>query len=99
MFKTNVQLLFVLIALATALMLAACAPSAPAAPTSAPPSAATSAPPAGATSAPTTVVSTGPKVLKMARNAEPGVFVPWLIDDNTALFTLLNVYDTLYRTT
>src|SRR5438309_3012895 len=99
MFKKNVQLLFVLIALATVLMLAACAPSAPAAPTSAPPSAATSAPPAGATSAPTAVVSTGPKVLKMARNAEPGVFVPWLIDDNTALFTLLNVYDTLYRTT
>src|SRR5438132_4740856 len=99
MFKKNVRLLFVLIALPTVLMLAACAPTGPGAPPSAPPSAATSAPPAGATSAPTTVVSTGPKVLKMARNAEPGVFVPWLIDDNTALFTLLNVYDTLYRTT
>jgi len=24
-----------------------------------------------------------PTVLRMARNAEPGLFVPWLIDDNT----------------
>jgi len=22
--------------------------------------------------------------LRMARNAEPGIFIPWLIDDNTA---------------
>jgi hypothetical protein len=29
-----------------------------------------------------------PVVLRMARNAEPGVFIPWLIDDNTALFTM-----------
>jgi peptide/nickel transport system substrate-binding protein len=35
----------------------------------------------------------------MARNAEPGIFVPWLIDDNTALFTLANVYDGLLRVT
>ena len=35
----------------------------------------------------------------MARNAEPGVFVPWLIDDNTALFTMGNVYDGLLRVT
>ena len=35
----------------------------------------------------------------MARNAEPGIFVPWLIDDNTALFTLANVYDGLVRVT
>jgi peptide/nickel transport system substrate-binding protein len=40
-----------------------------------------------------------PTVLRMARNAEPGVFVPWLIDDNTALFTLANVYDGLLRVT
>jgi peptide/nickel transport system substrate-binding protein len=40
-----------------------------------------------------------PVVLKMARNAEPGIFVPWLIDDNTALFTLGNVYDGLLRVT
>src|SRR4029453_4624663 len=38
-------------------------------------------------------------VLRMARNAEPGIFVPWLIDDNTALFTLGNVYDGLLRVT
>jgi len=35
----------------------------------------------------------------MARNAEPGVYVPWLVDDNTALFTLANVYDGLLRVT
>src|SRR5438132_2522156 len=40
-----------------------------------------------------------PVVLKMARNQEPGVFIPWLIDDNTALFTLANVYDGLLRVT
>ncbi|MBV9600833.1 MAG: ABC transporter substrate-binding protein [Chloroflexi bacterium] len=40
-----------------------------------------------------------PTVLRMARNAEPGVFIPWLIDDNTALFTLANVYDGLLRVT
>lgn len=40
-----------------------------------------------------------PTVLRMARNAEPGIFVPWLIDDNTALFTLGNVYDGLLRVT
>jgi peptide/nickel transport system substrate-binding protein len=38
-------------------------------------------------------------VLRMARNQEPGVFIPWLIDDNTALFTLANVYDGLLRVT
>ena len=37
--------------------------------------------------------------LRMARNAEPGIFIPWLIDDNTALFTLANVYDGLLRVT
>src|SRR5262249_26100681 len=40
-----------------------------------------------------------PAVLRMARNAEPGIFIPWLIDDNTALFTLGNVYDGLLRVT
>jgi peptide/nickel transport system substrate-binding protein len=40
-----------------------------------------------------------PVVLRMARNAEPGIFVPWLIDDNTALFTMGNVYDGLLRVT
>ena len=38
-------------------------------------------------------------VLRMARNQEPGVFIPWLIDDNTALFTMANVYDGLLRVT
>jgi peptide/nickel transport system substrate-binding protein len=38
-------------------------------------------------------------VLRMARNAEPGIFIPWLIDDNTALFTMANVYDGLLRVT
>ena len=40
-----------------------------------------------------------PVVLKMARNSEPGIFVPWLIDDNPALFILANVYDGLLRVT
>src|SRR5207244_4744032 len=40
-----------------------------------------------------------PVTWRMARNAEPGIFVPWLIDDNTALFTLANVYDGLLRVT
>ncbi len=40
-----------------------------------------------------------PTVLRMARNAEPGIFVPWLIDDNPALFLLANVYDGLLRVT
>jgi peptide/nickel transport system substrate-binding protein len=38
-------------------------------------------------------------VLRMARHEEPGVYVPWLVDDNTALFTLANVYDGLLRVT
>jgi peptide/nickel transport system substrate-binding protein len=38
-------------------------------------------------------------VLRMARNQEPGIFIPWLIDDNTALFTMGNVYDGLLRVT
>ncbi|MDQ6673197.1 MAG: ABC transporter substrate-binding protein [Chloroflexota bacterium] len=46
-----------------------------------------------------TAAAQTPVVLRMARNAEPGVFVPWLIDDNTALFTLGNVYDGLLRVT
>src|SRR5918911_454518 len=44
-------------------------------------------------------VAQTPVVLRMARNAEPGIFVPWLIDDNTALFTMGNVYDGLLRVT
>jgi peptide/nickel transport system substrate-binding protein len=50
-------------------------------------------------SALTPVAAQAPVVLRMARNAEPGVFVPWLIDDNTALFTMGNVYDGLLRVT
>jgi peptide/nickel transport system substrate-binding protein len=46
-----------------------------------------------------TAAAQTPVVLKMARNAEPGIFIPWLIDDNTALFTLANVYDGLLRVT
>jgi peptide/nickel transport system substrate-binding protein len=94
-------------AFAAALLLSACGPAAPPAATTAPAAAATSAPakPAATTApqaAPTTApaAKTGtPVVLKMARNAEPGIFVPWLIDDNTALFTLANVYDGLLRVT
>jgi len=44
-------------------------------------------------------VAQSPSVLRMARNQEPGVFIPWLIDDNTALFTMGNVYDGLLRVT
>jgi len=102
-------------ALGTALLLGACGPAAPTAlapaattapaaaakPTDAPKPAAaapTTAPAAAPTTAP--AAKTGaPVVLRMARNAEPGIFVPWLIDDNTALFTLGNVYDGLLRVT
>jgi len=53
-----------------------------------------------ATQAGATAATTGPKVLKMARNAEPfSPFVPWQIDDNPALFISVNIYDTLLRTT
>src|SRR6266849_8226272 len=40
-----------------------------------------------------------PSVLRMARNAEPGIFIPWLIDDNAALFIMANVFDGLLRVT
>jgi len=41
-----------------------------------------------------------PKVLKMARNAEPfSPLIPWQIDDNPALFLSVNIYDSLLRTT
>ncbi|HET6315518.1 MAG TPA: ABC transporter substrate-binding protein [Chloroflexota bacterium] len=97
-----------------ALLLSACGPAAPSAPapaaTSAPAATTAPAPPtaaaAAATTAPAAAATTAPAaktgapvVLKMARNAEPGIFVPWLIDDNTALFTLGNVYDGLLRVT
>jgi peptide/nickel transport system substrate-binding protein len=52
-----------------------------------------------ATSALSPAAAQTPVVLRMARNAEPGIFVPWLIDDNTALFTMGNVYDGLLRVT
>jgi len=90
------------------LLLSACGPNAP----TTPPAAATTAPAApaaAATTAPAAAAATtapaaagsnkAPVVLKMARNAEPGIFVPWLIDDNTALFTMANVYDGLVRVT
>ncbi len=36
----------------------------------------------------------------MARNAEPqSVLIPWQADDNPSLFVLVNIYDTLLRTT
>src|SRR5690349_24961239 len=47
----------------------------------------------------TPAAAQSPVVLRMARNAEPGIFIPWLIDDNTALFTMANVYDGLLRVT
>src|SRR4029077_959011 len=44
--------------------------------------------------------SVAPKVLRMARQAEPfSPFVPWQIDDNPALFISVQIYDTLLRTT
>jgi peptide/nickel transport system substrate-binding protein len=53
-----------------------------------------------ATQTAATTATPGPKVLKMARNAEPfSPFVPWQIDDNPALFISVNIYDTLLRTT
>src|SRR5437867_4033141 len=52
-----------------------------------------------AVSALTPAAAQSPSVLRMSRNAEPGPFIPWLIDDNTALFTLANVYDGLLRVT
>jgi peptide/nickel transport system substrate-binding protein len=92
-------------ALCTALLLGACGAPTVSAPTPAPttPPAAAAAPTTAPAAAPTTApaapaAGTG-KVLKMARNAEPGIFVPWLIDDNTALFTMANVYDGLLRVT
>jgi peptide/nickel transport system substrate-binding protein len=51
----------------------------------------------GASAALSPAAAQTPTVLRMARNAEPGIFIPWLIDDNTALFTLGNVYDGLLR--
>jgi peptide/nickel transport system substrate-binding protein len=50
-------------------------------------------------SAMTPAAAQSANVLRMARNAEPGIFIPWLIDDNTALFTMANVYDGLLRVT
>src|SRR5438132_667444 len=47
----------------------------------------------------TPAAAQSPSALRMARNAEPGIFIPWLIDDNTALFTMANVYDGLLRVT
>jgi peptide/nickel transport system substrate-binding protein len=80
------------------------APAAAAKPTTAAAAAPTTAPaaaaPTVAQAAPTTAAATKvPVVLRMARNAEPGIFVPWLIDDNPALFLLANVYDGLLRVT
>jgi peptide/nickel transport system substrate-binding protein len=47
----------------------------------------------------TTAAAQTPVVLKMARNAEPGIFIPWLLDDNAALFIMANVFDGLLRVT
>jgi peptide/nickel transport system substrate-binding protein len=69
-----------------ALLLSACAPS----------GTGTQSP----SNAPSASASTGPKVLRMARQAEPfSPFIPWQIDDNPTLFISVNVYDTLLRTT
>ncbi len=76
----------------------AASPAVPAQPPSGqqPAPAATQPPPP--TTAPTAAPK--PKVLKMARNAEPfSVFIPWQIDDNPALFISVNVYDSLLRMT
>jgi peptide/nickel transport system substrate-binding protein len=50
-------------------------------------------------SALTPAAAQSPVVLRMARNAEPGIFVPWLLDDNPALFLMANVFDGLLRVT
>src|SRR6185312_8121546 len=88
--RTRTWLLSGIQALGALLLVVACSAPAPASA----PAAATTAP-----AAPTTAAASNkaPVVLKMARNAEPGIFIPWLIDDNTALFTMANVYDGLLR--
>jgi peptide/nickel transport system substrate-binding protein len=71
----------------------AASPAAPTAQSQQPAPAATQAP-----AQPTAVPK--PKVLKMARNAEPfSVLIPWQIDDNPALFMSVNIYDSLLRMT
>ncbi len=40
------------------------------------------------------------KILRMSRNAEPGFpFIGWSSEDNATEFTLMNIYDSLVRTT
>ena len=99
MYVKSLKCLWLIVLALLVAALGACGPSATPAPTTALPGAATIAPvntpQAAATAAPKT-----PKVLKMARNAEPfSPFIPWQIDDNPALFISVNVYDTLLRTT
>ena len=81
------------------------ATSAPAAAPTAAAAAATSAPAtSGSAVAPTTAAAAAAggkgKTLKMSRNAEPLTpLIPWQCDDNPGLFILVNIYDTLLRTT
>ncbi len=81
----------------------ASAPTTAAAATAAPAtSGSAAAPTTAAAAAPTTAAAAGGKgkALKMARNAEPqSVLIPWQADDNPSLFVLVNIYDTLLRTT
>ncbi len=70
--------------------------------TTAPATSGSAAAPTTAAAAPTTVAAAGGKgkALKMSRNAEPqSVLIPWQADDNPSLFILVNIYDTLLRTT
>jgi peptide/nickel transport system substrate-binding protein len=73
-----------------------------AAPTAAAGAATTAPATSGSAAAPTTAAAAGGKgkALKMSRNAEPqSVLIPWQADDNPSLFILVNIYDTLLRTT
>src|SRR5438105_2260648 len=115
MFGRKTNRIWIVAALVLVTALVSCGPTAappaattaPAAPTAAAgaPTTAAAAPttaPAAPTTAPQPPATAAPKapvVLRMARNAEPGPFVPWQLDDNAALFIMANVFDGLLRTT
>ncbi|MDO9065547.1 MAG: ABC transporter substrate-binding protein, partial [Chloroflexota bacterium] len=82
-----------------AVLVTGCAGPAPT-PTAVPPKPAepTKAPVAAPTAVPPTATPKKAVVLKMARSMEPfSVLVPWMIDDNPAVFLSVNIYDTLLR--
>ncbi len=68
--------------------------------TSAPATAATGSTPAAGSSAVAIAPPGKGKVLRMARNEEPGYpFIGWSSGDNSSEFTMLNIYDGLVRPT